>query len=187
MSETRLGSRWVLSIVCVGLALAALSGGCTDDWLAAFSLTDDIMDDSPTVNDNGSTGLAPAENVITIRFQNLTSSEAVNVQLHASQDSLTTVPDDLFVDEHKLTSGVGFAGTGLIPPRSGDLVELPCTDDLIVGTLGGEFVDSDTGELLGVGQPRWAQAGPLGMCGSILTFEFAGSDGSYTTSVRLSD
>ena len=56
-----------------------------------------------------------------------------------------------------------------------------------VGTLGGVFLNNDTGEILGMGTLRWIGEGQAGLCGSIVTFDFTGVDGEFTTQIRVGE
>ena len=42
---------------------------------------------------------------------------------------------------------------------------------LTLGTSGGQFLDAESGALRGRGTPRWAQEGPLALCGGEITFD----------------
>ncbi len=68
-----------------------------------------------------------------------------------------------------------------------DSIDFPCTEGLSIGTLGGIFLDNDSGEQRGVGTARWAQEGPLALCGSVVAFEFAGNSDEFTTTLTVGD
>ena len=74
-----------------------------------------------------------------IYVSNLSPTEAVDVQFHATNDPLTVLPDDLFVEATATSTGIGVAGTGIIQPLDGDLITFPCTADLSLGTAGAIF------------------------------------------------
>lgn len=126
-----------------------------------------------------------SEETVTIRFRNLTDDEAVDVQFYASNNPLDALPDDLLVEENLVTTSVGIAGTGIIQPWQEDIIEYPCAANLTLGTAGGSFVDNETGEPRGVGTERWVQEGPLALCGSVVTFEFAGKGVDFTTTLTI--
>jgi hypothetical protein len=127
-----------------------------------------------------------AEDVVMVSFWNRTVTEAVDVQFHAANELLDTLPDDLFVDANRVTRSIGLAGRGILEPGMLDSISFPCTDDLTLGTMGGEFSDAETGDERGVGAPRWAQAEPLGLCGSVVTIEFYREGDEYMTRLSLS-
>ncbi len=146
-------------------------------------VTPDFLQDSDAVQ--ARTGDPPADDVVRIRFRNFTADEAVDVEFHATNNKLTNLPTDLFVSDHHVTASVGVAGTGIIEPRHEDVIEFPCTPNLTIGTSGGRFVDHETGEARGVGVPRWAQEGPLELCGAVVTFEFAGDGTGFSTFITI--
>ncbi len=123
--------------------------------------------------------------VVTIRFRNLAVNEAVNVEFYATDDQLEDLPDDLFVPANRITANIGVAGTGIIEPMDADSIEFPCTATLTLGTTGGSFADNETGEPRGVGTPRWAQQGPLGLCHGVVTFEFSGDGVDFRTALTI--
>lgn len=125
------------------------------------------------------------EDMVGIRFTNLTITEAVDVQFYASDGPLDDLPDGLFVPGNLVTANIGVAGTGIIQPWREDSTLLPCTPGFTIGTRGGAFADNESGEPRGLGTARWAQEGPLGLCGSVVTFEYAGRDGEFTTTLTI--
>lgn len=125
--------------------------------------------------------------VVFIAFSNLSPTEAVDVQFHATNDPLAVLPDDLFVEETAASAGIGVAGTGIIQPLDDDLIVFPCTANLSMGTAGAIFLDNDSGETRGVAAMRWLQDRPLNLCGRLVTFEFAGAEGNFTVSVSVFD
>ncbi|RME41468.1 MAG: hypothetical protein D6788_01150 [Planctomycetota bacterium] len=122
---------------------------------------------------------------MTVQFRNFTAGEAVDVGFFVSPTPPVVLPDDLFVEENRFLTSVGVAGTGIVQPLSQDIIEIPCSEGLTLGTSGGRFVDNETGELRGVGQPRWVQEGPLALCDAIVTFEFDGDGTEFTTRVLI--
>lgn len=137
------------------------------------------------VGDTIEPGAPAAEDVVTVRFRVFTAQEAVDVQFFATNDPLEVIPDELFVPANSFSESVGLAGTGIVPPLSEDVIIFPCSPTLILGTSGGRFLDSETGELRGVGVARWASEGPLGLCGATVTFEFAGTEEARTTFLTI--
>lgn len=136
--------------------------------------------DEPTPDDPPA-----AADVVTVRFRVFTSNEAVDVAFFATNDPLEVLPDDLFLPANAFSASIGLAGTGIVPPLSEDVIVFPCSETLTLGTTGGRFLDSETGDLLGTGVARWATEGPLGLCGSIVTFEYSGAEGARTTSLTI--
>jgi len=126
-----------------------------------------------------------ADQVVTIAFRNLATTEAVNVEFHTATAPLASLPDDLFVEQNSVTINIGIAGTGLLFPGATDILELPCNANLIIGTAGGKFLDNETGELLGRGQPRWLDATSVGLCGAIVGFTFEPVGDTFVTNVEL--
>ncbi len=170
--------RFPLSVLGIGLAggLAAAVAGCSVEMMADMPL---LGGGTQTAED------MVAEDMVMIGFRNLAISEAVDVEFYATNEPLENLPDDLFVAENLVTANLGVAGTGIVEPWRQDVIEFPCTSSLTVGTRGGNFMDSESGEPRGTGSARWAQEGPVGLCGSIVTFEFSGSDGDFTTTLKI--
>ena len=125
------------------------------------------------------------EGYVTVRFRNLSVFEAVDVEFFATNESLGNLSEDLFNPANLVTANIGVAGTAIIQPWQVDVVEFPCSDALTLGTQGGRFVDDESGEFRGVGTPRWAQEGPLALCGSVVTFEYSGGDGVFSTALFI--
>lgn len=125
--------------------------------------------------------LEPNQDIVLIRFRNLSAWEAVDVGFYATNDELVTLPDDLLVDAFLVSANLGVAGTGIIQPLQDDIIEFPCTPQLTIGTDGGTFLDNDSGELRGVGTARWAQQGPLSLCGTGVTFVFSKEGDEFRT------
>lgn len=151
--------------------------GTTASVLAGCSAT-------PTPPDDGNGD--PQEETILVVFRNLSASQAVQVNFHATSEPLAVIPDDLFVPGNRYTTGIGVAGTGIVQPSQFDFVrDFPCSPSLILGTSGGEFLDNDTGEGLGVSPPRWVEASALGFCGGAVTFTFSSENGEFLTSISI--
>lgn len=160
-----------------GLALAVvvcLSGCGFEIEPGAGRIGDDPEPDAPAAGD-----------VVTVRFRVFTAQEAVDVEFFATNDPLEVIPGDLFVPANAFSASVGLAGTGIVPPLSEDVILFPCSPTLTLGTTGGTFLDSETGEPRGTGVARWASEGPLGLCGAIVTFEFAGAEDARTTVLTI--
>ena len=131
------------------------------------------------------TDIETPDGFVTVRFRNLTASEAVDVQFYATNERLENWPEDLFDPAYLVTTSIGVAGTGIIRPSQVDIIELPCSDGLTIGTLGGSFVDDESGEPRGVGVPRWAQDGPLPLCNNVVTFDYTSNEGVFSTALSI--
>lgn len=163
---------WVLGIgMAVTMALAGV--GCSIELVPE---TQGWSDDEATL-----------KGMVLVRFWNRTVEEAVDVQFYATNEPLGTFPDDLFVDENRVTRSIGLGGRGIIGPATTDAITFPCTEDLSLGTLGGEFSEAETGDQRGLGTARWAQDAPLGLCGSVVTFEFYRDGDEYRTRLQFGD
>ena len=167
--------RFRLSKVSIGaaFAVAAASMGCSLDLIP-----------QPAESDGNETSL---EGLVLIRFSNRTVEEAVDVQFYAANEPLDDLPADLFVEGNRLARSIGLAGQGIIEPGMTDSITFPCTGDLTLGTAGGKFLEAETGDERGLGTARWAQETPLGLCGSVVTFEFYREGDEYLTRFRLGD
>jgi hypothetical protein len=119
-------------------------------------------------------------------FRNQSTLSAVEVSFYAATGPLESLPDDLFVEANLITSGIGVAGTGIIQPQQFDFLDgFECSENLIIGTSGGRFLDNDTGEERGQGQARWVAASSVGFCGRAVTFTFSDEGDEFTTQVSI--
>ncbi|MEK6798602.1 MAG: hypothetical protein AABZ12_06540 [Planctomycetota bacterium] len=157
------------------IGLAALLGGC--DSVSLF--TSPGNDPSPDATVTG------REGTVVVVFRNNLAAEAVDVQFYMTTAAVSVLPDELFVPANLLRPDVGIAGTGLVLPQGGDALEIPCASGLMFGTAGGLVLDEETGEQLGVGEPRWADADALGLCGGIIFFNFSNTPDGYGTTVAI--
>lgn len=166
--------------ILAGLSLiGGMIGGCGLD-LEPDSVGVDTMPADPS-------GGAQRASTVTIRFRNFARVDAVDVQFFATNEPLMLLPDELFVPENSFTRDVGIVGLGIIERLREDTITFPCSESLAIGTLGGRFLDNDTGDHRGEGVPRWAQQGPLALCGSVVTFEFSGGDGEFNTNLKIGE
>jgi len=122
---------------------------------------------------------------VTIRLINLNGAEAVEVEFFATNAPISVLPDELFVAENRIQASIGVAGTGILEPFAEDMIQIACTMSLSVGTFGGTFLDNETGDVLGMGQPRWAQDAPLGLCGGTVTFVYHKNDDGFLTTLLI--
>lgn len=121
----------------------------------------------------GPTGL---EDGVAVVLAN-TSDFALDVQFHLAVDPEVVTQAALFTSGNAFSDGIGFLSMGILMP--GDTVTrlFECTDALILGTAGGEFLDDETGEPIAQGSAvRFAALGPQFGCGSVVTFEFVVDD-----------
>lgn len=160
--------------------LVTCGGGC------GFVLPDEFLQDIPTVDDVAPSP-DPTTTSVTVRFRNLSASEAVNVEFYASTAPLSAIPNDLFVEDNLVTSSIGVAGTGILEPLREDTLAMTCNSDLVIGTLGGSFLDNETGALLGLGQSRWSQDSAQGLCGREVLLEFGRFSGDFGTRLSIED
>lgn len=137
-------------------------------------------------NDNGNANdNSPAADTVRIEFVNQTTTEAVDVQFYATNDPLEVLPDDLFLTPHRVRQGIGLGGTGVIGPLDGDAITFDCTDNFVLGTRGGSFVDAETGELRGVGSSVFAQSADLGFCGGTVTLLFRKEGDAFVARIMV--
>lgn len=132
-------------------------------------------------NGNGGSQEPPPE-FVTIRFINESPDAAVQVEFYATNEPLEAIPDELFADDTFLVrANIGLAGSGLIGPRDADEIEFECTDELAIGTRGGEFRDNETGEVLGRGDEVYKGPGGFSVCGGTVVFTFSEQGGGFRT------
>lgn len=164
------GIRRAASTVAIAVGLA---GGC------AVNVTPG--------NDNGAgDGSGDADGgsqIVTVTFRNLTATEAVEVEFHATEDDLETLPDDLFDPDngYLLVRNIGVGGTGVLGPGQEDTIELACAEHLVIGTTGGTFVDNETGDIRGTGTELWLQKDGFLTCGALVVFEFSAEGEGFRT------
>lgn len=156
-------------------------------FVAAVMVTGCSVELPPSETPDAVGDTAIADDTVLVSFRNQTVEEAVDVQFYATNEPLDTLPDDLFVEENRVTRSIGLAGSGIIEPGMTDAITFRCTENLTLGTAGGEFTEAETGDQRGLGAARWAQQEPLGLCGSVVTFEFFRDDDRYGTRFRLGE
>ncbi len=140
----------------------------------------------PSNGDDPPNGNGAEPGTVLIVFRNLSLSDAVQVNFHASEGPFGVLPDELFIEANLITRDIGVAGTGIIQPQGFDFLrDFPCSGDLVLGTSGGHFLDNESGDQTGIGPVRWAQASALGFCGGAVTFTFNSSGGQFTTEFSI--
>ncbi len=183
--NTRFVGVVAFSLLTTFLALSMGPAGCGLDMSRDMSLGPGDAATQPA--DELAQSPDPSITTVTIRFRNFAVTEAVNVEFYASNNPLAEIPDDLFVEENLVTSSIGVAGTGILEPLSEDTLDFLCTGDLVLGSLGGSFLDNETGDQLGEGEPRWAQDSALELCGREVLFEFSSVAGEFSVRISISD
>lgn len=122
----------------------------------------------------------PPPDSVRVVLRNNHPSAAVDVDLFATATAVTNVDAELFTLANEI-GNLGFAGTGLIPAGDEDSVILSCAEARVIGTSGGRFVDPDSNEELGFGQPRVVSQDVSFSCGDTITFQFESRDGGFAT------
>jgi hypothetical protein len=173
----------IIVVAWLGAAACGLAG--CDAELAADLLAADLLTAGQPQPQDESGGESAGEDTVTVRFRNVTLAEAVDVQFHVGRQPFEVLPDDLFVPENLIKASIGVAGTGIVQPGREDAVQHPCERGLVIGTVGGYFMDNESGEPRGTGVPRWVEEGPLALCGGVVTFVFSGDGNAFTTTVTV--
>jgi hypothetical protein len=115
---------------------------------------------------------APPPSTIHMQFANGSTAYAADVQFYASATPVTDPATELFIPEKRIIGNLGFAGTGLIPAGQVDTTEIACTNAVVVGTLGGRFIDQESGQEIAHGTQRLYRIGEGYACGDTITFRF---------------
>ena len=90
----------------------------------------------------GPTGLQDGVAVILAN----TSDFALDVQFHLSTDPGVVSQTALFAAGNAFRDGIGFLSLGILAPGETIARLFDCTDSLILGTAGGEFLDDESGQ-----------------------------------------
>jgi len=165
----------LLSVVSVSLALVGCAAGPAPEGAQGPPTGDNSAGEN-----NNST--VPGEASVLVRFVNETDV-VVEVQFHATLDDIGGSADALFVPQYLVIQDIGVAGTGLLIPKSADTIKWPCTDGLIVGVAGGQFLDPNSGAELGTGPARIIQQGLVFDCGATITFRYQETDAGFSVAV----
>lgn len=170
-----------LIVLCAAMALTATFSGCS------LEFTPNMPNENDNSNDNGTGGssMGIPDDSVQLRLRNLTVDQAVDVEVHVTAVSPDMLPDDLFVEENFFGVGIGLGGNGRIGPDEETSIDLPCSDGMTIGTLGGAFLDVVTGELLGHGNQLWLQEGAQFSCGAVILFEFQNDGDDYFATLFL--
>lgn len=168
---------WVA--MCMVVCVASTLTGCTLD----------VLPEMPNENDNGNDGdnggMGVPSRVVEVRLRNLTTDIAVDVELHISSDPLANLPGDLFAEENFFGIGIGLGGNGRIGPGEEEIFDIDCDEGMGIGTLGGSFLNAETGELVGTGNQKWLQEGAQFNCGAVILFEYRGEVDDFSTLLSL--
>lgn len=167
--------QWMCSVLLTATAgIVMQTGGCA-------SVISPGQDGEPTEPD------APAQpaNTITVRFAN-ESASALDVQFFASPNP---PGDDIamtfFDAANQIVTDIGFAGTGIIASEATDILTLNCSDAATIGTLGGEYLNADSGLVVGTGKQRVAQLGLQYDCGDRVTFIYLFNGDAFDTTLVI--
>jgi hypothetical protein len=164
---------------CFALFLALLTVSS-----AACNLS--FQPDPGNGSDNGSDqdNPEPIADTVELRLLNLTSS-ALRAQIFLGTNGSEETLSSLFVPANLYTERIGLAATGLIQPSGSDTAEIDCVDGLVIGTDGGSFLDPETGQALGTGEPRLLVRGFVFDCDDEITLIYRFTSGGYQVDVNL--
>ncbi len=135
--------------------------------------------------DGGDGGNGPGPNTVTIRMINATPNRALDVQIYATNQAVNNLDTEFFIAANQQLAGIGFAGSGILAPGTDDVISIPCENALIVGTLGGRFLNEDTGEQVGTGTRYVLFQGSQYACGSTITFTYTLAGAGFTTGLSI--
>lgn len=159
---------------CVPMALGALMVGI----FGASCVT--VVDPG-----DGGDGGGDTTNLVTIRMINASPAQAVDVQLYVAGPGVTNADTELFIPANKQLAGIGFAGSGILQPGQVDEIQVDCSVAGTIGTLGGAFLDVDTGAQIGAGTRYAFWQGGQFQCGATITFTYAPSGSGFRTDVSV--
>lgn len=164
---------------------------CFTLFLAILAVSSAACDVSfqPDPNDGGGDepdldNPEPIADSVELRLLNLTSS-ALRAQIYIGTNGPDETPASLFVSANLYTERIGLAASGLIAPAGTDSAEIDCVDGLVIGTDGGRFLDVETGQELGTGEPRLLSRGFVFDCDDEITLIYRFTNGGYQVDVNL--
>jgi len=169
-TKAKIRSKYVLTVLTLLM---------TSTWVGCVAMPDG-GEDNGDGSEPATSPEPPSLDSVRIRFRNL-STTAVDTQFYAADAPAEPLHESLLVPANLLQAGIGIGGTGILGPLSVDALDLPCSETLVVGTTGGEFIDADLGTVLGSGTVRFMQAPFQFDCGTILVFEYSETTGGYNT------
>lgn len=162
----------ILALICAS-AILATGQSCVT--------TVDTGD--PGGNNNVGGGVGTTQ--ITVRMINASPNAAVDVQLYATANNISYPDTELFIPVNQQLAGIGFAGSGILQPGQTDEVQINCVNALFIGTAGGNFLNVDSGALLGTGTRYFLVQGGQFQCGSTIVFTFVPSGSGFRTDVAV--
>ncbi len=174
--------RWVgksFGPMCVAMVL-----GCLVGCFAGCDLTFQPNPDDGSGDDSDQDNPTPVADTVELRLLNLTSS-ALEAQIFLGTNGPDETPGSLFVPANLFTERIGLAATGLIEPAGSDTALIDCVDGLVIGTDGGKFLDVETGQELGTGEPRLLSRGFVFDCDDEITLIYRFTNGGYKVEVNL--
>ncbi len=167
--------RVVPGAVVLLLAMSVLTAGS--------SCSGPIVIDIPGASNDPVPAAVPASTV-RVRFVNSHPTLGVDVQFYATGNPVSDPATELFVGGFQRTN-VGLFSRGVIPRLDHDELELPCAEARVIGTLGGLFLDSDTGAVAGTGTQRVLAQDVIFTCGDVIILEYLDDGGGLTTRVTV--
>ncbi len=133
----------------------------------------------------GDGGGGGGSNQVTVRVINASPNLAVDVQIYATGQAVNNPDTDLFIPANQQVAGLGFAGSGVVAAGQTDEITLACDQALVVGTLGGRFLNQDTGAQVGTGTRYVLFQGSQYQCGSTIIFTYTPSGSGFRTDVSF--
>jgi hypothetical protein len=140
---------------------------------------------TPDVEPGDGGGGGAGTSKVTVRLVNGSPTAAVDVLLYATGQAVTNADTELFLPANQQLAGIGFAGSGILQPGQVDEVQLDCTAAAAIGTLGGAFLNADTGTQIGTGTRYVLVQGSQFQCGSTITFTYAPSGSGFRTDLAI--
>jgi len=166
-------------LACFALLLALLTVSSVACDVALDPNPDNGSGDEPDLDNP-----EPIADNVELRLINLTSS-ALRAQIYLGTNGPDETPASLFVSSNLFTERIGLAASGLIQPAGSDTALIDCVDGLVIGTDGGSFLDVETGQELGTGEPRLLQRGFVFDCDDEITLIYRFTNGGYQVDVNL--
>lgn len=163
----------VSSLLAVAMCVLTVGMGCSGP----------VVIEVPGLSSGGAPAEVPADSV-RIRFVNSHPSLGVDVQFYATGNPVSDPATELFIAGQQ-RSNVGLFSRGVIPRLDSDELELPCAEARVIGTLGGLFLDSDTGAVSGGGTQRVLAQDITFTCGDVVIFEYLAEGGGFTTRISV--
>ena len=142
--------------------------------------------DTPPPGNGGGNGNGGGGTTETLRIVIINDSPwALDPQLFATSAALGDPEQMLFIGGNQVTTGIGFAGGGLVPGGETDEVTLDCEEAITIGTRGGRFLNPDTGTLIGAGEQRVAGIQISYECADVITLRYRADGETFSTSLQV--